>query len=100
MKFVVGFQPRASADVTEAFSWYEAQRPGMGAEFEADLDRSVELLKQMAAAGPGCIARSDASCCIGFRSPCITKSQVRPSTSAVSFIPSATRASGSEGRDV
>ena len=52
MKFSVAFRPRASADVAEAFSWYEAQRPGLGAEFETDLDRSVELLKQMAAAGP------------------------------------------------
>jgi len=27
------FRPEASADVAEAFSWYEAQRPCLGAEF-------------------------------------------------------------------
>jgi len=27
------FRPAAAADVEEAFLWYEAQRPGLGAEF-------------------------------------------------------------------
>jgi toxin ParE1/3/4 len=31
------FRPEASADVAEAFSWYEAQEPGLGRAFEAAL---------------------------------------------------------------
>ena len=52
MTFRVEFRPLASADVAEAFSWYEGQRVGLGAEFEADLDRTLELLSHMAGAGP------------------------------------------------
>jgi plasmid stabilization system protein ParE len=50
--FRVEFRPLASADVAEAFSWYEGQRTGLGTEFEADLDRTVALLRYMANAGP------------------------------------------------
>lgn len=52
MKFAVEFRPRASADVAEAFSWYERQRPGLGDEFETDLGYAVDLLRQMAGVGP------------------------------------------------
>jgi len=52
VKFSVEFRPLASADVAEAFSWYEAQRPGLGREFETNVDRAVVLLGQMAAVGP------------------------------------------------
>jgi toxin ParE1/3/4 len=50
--FAVEFRPRASADVAEAFSWYERQRPGLGDEFETDLGHAVDILRQMAGAGP------------------------------------------------
>jgi plasmid stabilization system protein ParE len=45
------FSPEASADVAEAFSWYEAQRLGLGTEFEAELDRTLGLITAMPAAG-------------------------------------------------
>ena len=33
----VSFRAEAFADVAEAFSWYQSQRPGLGEEFEAEL---------------------------------------------------------------
>ncbi len=46
------FRPEASADVAEAFSWYEAQRPALGTDFEAELDRTLYLIQTIPAAGP------------------------------------------------
>jgi hypothetical protein len=37
----LGFRPEASADIAEAFSWYEERRAGLGAEFEAEFDRTL-----------------------------------------------------------
>ena len=51
MTYRVEFRPEASADVAEAFSWYEAQRPGLGSEFEAELDHTVAFVTTMGAAG-------------------------------------------------
>ena len=51
MTYRLEFRPEASADVAEAFSWYEAQRPGLGTEFEAELDGTLGLIKAMPAAG-------------------------------------------------
>ena len=51
MTYRLEFRPEASADVAEAFSWYEAQRPGLGREFEAELDRALQLITRMPAAG-------------------------------------------------
>ena len=42
------FTPAAEADVQEAFEWYEAQRPGLGAGFRRALDLAVESIS----AGP------------------------------------------------
>ena len=47
MKFRLEFRPEASADVAEAFSWYEQQKPGLGAEFEAALDRTLGHVRDM-----------------------------------------------------
>lgn len=52
MTFKVEFRPEAFADVAEAFSYYEQRRVGLGLEFEAELDETVQLLRQMARAGP------------------------------------------------
>jgi len=45
-------RPEAFADIAEAFSWYEAQRTGLGAEFERELDRTFHLIVAMPGAGP------------------------------------------------
>ena len=37
MKYRLELRPEASADVAEAFSWYEQQRAGLGGELEAEL---------------------------------------------------------------
>ena len=39
-------RPAAAADVEEAFSWYERQRPGLGEEF---LEKVNEALREIAA---------------------------------------------------
>ena len=51
MKYRLEFRPEASADVAEAFSWYEQQRPGLGAEFEAQLDRALGYVADVPLAG-------------------------------------------------
>ena len=51
MKYRLELRPEASADVAEAFSWYEAERPGLGLEFEAELDRTLSFIRDMPAAG-------------------------------------------------
>ena len=52
MKSALTFRPEASADVVEAFSWYQEQRRGLGDEFRADLDATLKLLQQMPETGP------------------------------------------------
>ena len=52
MRAQLAFRPEASADVVEAFSWYEEQRLGLGEEFRADLDSTLTLLQQMPETGP------------------------------------------------
>ena len=38
----VNVQPEAEAEVREAASWYESQRPGLGLEFLLELDAAIE----------------------------------------------------------
>ena len=49
-RFVV--RPEASAHIAEAFSWYQAQRDGLGWELKAELDALFTLLRQAPEAGP------------------------------------------------
>jgi plasmid stabilization system protein ParE len=37
-------EPEAFADITEAHDWYEERRPGLGAEFEAHLDTTLDWI--------------------------------------------------------
>lgn len=37
-------RPAAAADVEEAYDWYEAQRSGLGEEFLAEVQRSLNLI--------------------------------------------------------
>jgi len=39
-------QPEAEADLAEAYRWYEAQRPGLGLEFLAAVDRALERIAE------------------------------------------------------
>lgn len=48
----LAFTSRASADVEEAFAWYEAHRVGLGADFQTELTRVLQLLEAMPEAGP------------------------------------------------
>ena len=51
MKCRLKFRPEASADIAEAFSWYEQQRAGLGAEFETELNRTFGYVSNMPLAG-------------------------------------------------
>jgi plasmid stabilization system protein ParE len=42
----------ASAHITEAFSWYEAQRPGLGWQLRDELNAAFTLLQGVPEAGP------------------------------------------------
>ena len=46
------YRVEAFADVAEAFSWYEAQRKGLGWEFDAALHDTPMLLKPMPESAP------------------------------------------------
>jgi plasmid stabilization system protein ParE len=48
----VRYRPEAFADVAEAFSWYQAQRVGLGWEFVAELENTVALLQRVPEVGP------------------------------------------------
>jgi plasmid stabilization system protein ParE len=39
-------RPSASADIAEAHSWYELQRPGLGDEFAEDLRRTFQVIEE------------------------------------------------------
>ena len=52
MNWRIAFRPEAAADVRAAFRWYEAQRPGLGHEFEATLDAELTLLRAAPTAFP------------------------------------------------
>ncbi len=48
----VVLRTEAFAHVAEAFAWHEAERPGLGWDFEAELHAVFTMLKQMPEAGP------------------------------------------------
>ena len=51
MAFRIEFRSDASADVAEAFAWYEARQSGLGGQFETDLDRTLHQISTMPEAG-------------------------------------------------
>jgi plasmid stabilization system protein ParE len=46
------FTPLAARDVASARDWYDAQRPGLGTEFEAALATTLDLIGQVPEAAP------------------------------------------------
>lgn len=44
MTYTVSFRPQALDELQSAQQWYEAQRPGLGWDFEAEVDRIVDRL--------------------------------------------------------
>ncbi len=46
MKWRVVIRPRAETDVREARDWYESQRAGLGAEFLAEIDATIQVLRR------------------------------------------------------
>ena len=44
MKRGVSFRPEAEAETLETRDWYEGRRPGLGAEFRAALDETIERI--------------------------------------------------------
>lgn len=43
----VVFRPEAEEDTSSAWSWYESQREGLGAEFSAALDEFIARIESM-----------------------------------------------------
>ena len=48
----INFRPEATADLTEAYRWYERQRRGLGSEFEAVVEATLRLVKRAPEAFP------------------------------------------------
>ena len=46
------FRPEASADIAEAFSYYEGQRTGLGTAFVAELNRTTDFIEAFPEACP------------------------------------------------
>ena len=44
MKWRLVIRPRAETDLREARDWYENQRAGLGMEFVADIDATIQVL--------------------------------------------------------
>ena len=44
MKWRLVIRPRAETDLREARKWYESQRAGLGAEFVAEIDATIQAL--------------------------------------------------------
>lgn len=45
VKWVVIIRPRAETDLREVHHWYQAQRPGLGDEFLAEISRAIVFLE-------------------------------------------------------
>ena len=52
MRRQLGFTPAASADIADAYEWYEAQRPGLGEDFRGELTVAFTLLAEFSETGP------------------------------------------------
>ena len=46
MTYRLVLQPEAEADLNEAYRWYEAQRPGLGAEFIDSVEAVFERIRR------------------------------------------------------
>jgi len=44
VKWRLVIRPRAETDLLEARNWYERQRAGLGAEFLAEIDATIQVL--------------------------------------------------------
>ena len=44
MKWRLVIRPRAEADLREARDWYESQRVGLGTDFLAEIDTTIQIL--------------------------------------------------------
>ena len=45
-------RPEAEEDLAVAFDWYEAQQPGLGEEFVAEIERVISRIAVLPLAGP------------------------------------------------
>ncbi|MEW6235475.1 MAG: type II toxin-antitoxin system RelE/ParE family toxin [Candidatus Omnitrophota bacterium] len=52
MKYVVIIRPEAENDLTNAFSWYEDKRKGLGYDFILQVDSSLHFIQRIPFAHP------------------------------------------------
>jgi plasmid stabilization system protein ParE len=95
----VSFRPEATADLTEAYRWYERQRRGLGSEFEAVVEATLRLVQQAPEAFPVLHRGLRRVCWSGSPTPSTTTSRRTPSKSAAVFTLGGTPADGAAGRD-
>jgi hypothetical protein len=95
----ISFRPEATADLTEAYRWYERQRRGLGAEFETAVEGTLGFLKQAPLPSPCSIGRCGVSCSSGSPTPSTTGLSRTRSRSARASTHAGTRAAGADGRD-
>lgn len=47
MNYVLVFRPEVREELNEAYNWYESQKPGLGDEFLACVDETINRISQM-----------------------------------------------------
>lgn len=67
MKVKVEFHPSTIADLNQAVAYYEAERPGLGAELREEIYRSIDRIRQSPESFP--VVRNELRRCIAHRFP-------------------------------
>ncbi|MEO8835776.1 MAG: hypothetical protein ABI364_03465 [Caldimonas sp.] len=67
MSLRIGFQAEARAELVEAAAWYEARRPGLGAESIAEIERCIDSAALHPTAYP--VVHTDLRCVVVRRFP-------------------------------
>lgn len=84
----------AERDITEAFSWYEERRAGLGEDFLSCLDASIQGLRRMPEMHPVAYKSYRRALFAVSRTRCSTSSKINALPSAACSTRLAIRASG------
>ncbi len=76
MKLPIIFRPIAQGEFDEAMLWYEEQRPGLGDEFVAELERTIDSIANQPDRYP--VVRGDVREAIVSRFPYCVYYRVKP----------------------
>jgi hypothetical protein len=99
MKFEIELRPAAHRDLIVAAAGYDAEKPGLGVEFIAEIDRCMLMAAEQLRAFPVFTTTSAASRRVDFHSVSTFGSSEGVSSCSLSSITGATPPSGAEESD-